>query len=123
MTVVMAGELLEHPSACLKLGVKIKCWRGWGKSLFFVSLHAPALVHLINFKILFKAMLLYEGVIPLSPVRSSQAGSGGVAGDVTLPLPTAGRCQQLCHLPPHPVPGCLLAQQLVCTLDNGNIPN
>lgn len=88
-----------------------------------MSLRAPALVHPINLKILFEAVLLYEGVIPLSPVRISRAGSGGVAGDVTLPLPTAGRCQQLCHLLPHPVPGCLLAQQLVGTLDKGNIPN
>lgn len=102
-------------------------WRAWGENLFFVcvSLPTPALFCLINIKNLFKAVLLNEGVIILSPVKSSQpmAGSGGVAGDLTLPLPTAGRCQHLCHLLPHPVPGWLLTQQLVCTLDNGNISN
>lgn len=63
---------------------------GVGEKPFFVcvSLRAPALVHTINNnnKKIFKAMLLYEGVIPLSPVSLPQAGAGGVAGDVTLPL-------------------------------------
>lgn len=74
---------------------------GVGEKPFFflcVSLRVPVLLHLINLKNLFKAVLLYEGVISLSPVRLSQAGAGG---DTAPPY-----CRQVPAAVSPPAPSC-----------------